>query len=109
MSSISWSLMAGMIGATMTATGMPASASWRMVSRRLLGVGARGSMRRASFASRVVIDTAALARLRSAIGPRMSMSRVIRPDFVTMPTGWLVRLSTSRMPRVMRNLRSIGW
>ena len=37
------------------------------------------------------------------------MSRVTRADFVTMPTGWFVRLSTSRIARVMRKRRSIGW
>ena len=47
---------------------MPASASWRMVSRRFVGVAARGSIRRASRGSSVVTDIATLARPRSAIG-----------------------------------------
>ena len=53
--------MAGMIGATRTVTGMPASASLRTVSRRFAGEAARGSIRRASFGSRVVIEIATLA------------------------------------------------
>ena len=36
------------------------------------------------------------------------MSRVTSADFVTMPTGWFVRFSTSRIWRVMRSLFSIG-
>ena len=50
--------MAGMIGATRTVTGMPASESLRMVSRRLAGLAARGSMARWSLVSRVVTETA---------------------------------------------------
>ena len=52
MSSISWSLMPGMIGATSTDTGMPASASLRIASRRFAGVAARGSILRARRGSR---------------------------------------------------------
>ena len=61
------------------------------------GVAARGSIRRASFGSSVVTEIATLASCRSAIRARMSMSRVTRADFVTMPTGWFARSSTSRI------------
>ena len=46
--------MAGMTGATMTATGMPASASSRIVLRRACGEAARGSSVRFVSASSVV-------------------------------------------------------
>src|SRR5882757_6935667 len=88
--------------------GMPASANCRNASSRFGGVEARGSMVRASFGSSVVTDSATLARLRFAIRAKMSMSRVTSADFVTMPTGWLVRSSTSRMPRMIFRSRSIG-
>ncbi len=88
---------------------MPASDSLRTVSSRFAGEAARGSILRASFGSSVVIETATLASCRSAIRLRMSMSRVTSADFVTMPTGWFVRSSTSRIWRVMRNCCSTGW
>ena len=88
---------------------MPASESCRMASRRFAGVGQRGSMRRASSPSSVVTETATRARPRLAMRERMSMSRVTRCDLVTMPTGWLVRSSTSRISRVTRHWRSMGW
>ena len=80
-----------------------------MVSSRFAGVAARGSILRASRGSSVVTESATLARPRSAIGARMSMSRATSADLVTMPTGWFVRDSTSRTERVMRNCFSIGW
>ncbi len=97
-----------MIGATITVVGMPASASWRTASRRFAGVGARGSIARAIFPSSVVTEIAARASPRFAMRDRMSMSRVISADLVTMPTGCEVRSSTSRIERMMRRSRSIG-
>ena len=97
-----------MIGATITVVGMPASANWRTASRRFIGVGARGSMVRAILPSSVVIEMAARASPRSAMRARMSMSRVISDDLVTMPTGCEVLSSTSRIERMMRRSRSMG-
>lgn len=88
---------------------MPASDSRRMASSRRCGVDARGSSCRASLRSSVVIDSATLTSPFSAIGLRMSMSRVTRWFLVTIATGWLWRASTSRIERVMPRLRSMGW
>ncbi len=79
--------MNGITGATLTPTGMPASASVRIVRSRLDGVAARGSSLRASSASSVVMVTAATARFFAAIGASRSMSRSIRDDLVIRPTG----------------------
>ena len=103
------SLIAGMTGATITEVGTPARESCRNASRRRPGVAARGSMVRASLGSSVVTEIATLTRLRSASRARMSRSRRIIADLVTMPTGWPARSSTSRMPRITWYLRSIGW
>ena len=102
------SLIAGMIGATITVVGTPAADSCRSASSRRAGVAARGSMVRASFGSSVVTDSATLARLRSAMRARMSRSRSTSADLVTMPTGWPARSSTSRIRRITWYLRSIG-
>ena len=109
MRSISLSLMAGMIGATMTATGTPAALSSLMASSLRDGVAARGSILRAILRSSVVTEIATLTRPRLAMRARMSRSRVTRADLVTMPTGWLVRSSTSSTARVILCSRSIGW
>ena len=98
-----------MMGAIMTATGTPASASAVMASSRFGGVAARGSILRATRRSSVVTEIATLTRPRLAMRARMSTSRTTSADLVTMPTGWLVRSSTSRIERVMRCSRSIGW
>ena len=95
MRSISLSLMAGTIGATMTATGTPAALSALMASRRRGGVAALGSILRAIARSSVVTEMATLASPRLAIRARISMSRMTSADLVTMPTGWPVRSSTS--------------
>src|SRR6266699_3483444 len=83
------------------AVGIPAADNWRSVSSRREGVAARGSMVRASLASSVVTESATLARLRSAMRERMSMSRNTSAHLVTMPTGWPARSSTSRMRRMI--------
>ena len=97
-----------MIGATITAVGMPALESARIVASRRCGVAARGSIARASLWSSVVMETATLARFFFAISDRMSMSRVTSADLVTMPTGWPASRSTSRMRRVTCHFFSIG-
>ena len=94
--SISLSFSAGMIGAVITVVGMPAADSARMVSIRFCGVAARGSIARASFRSSVVTDSATFAKPSAAMGARMSMSRVISADLVTMPTGFLNSASTCK-------------
>src|SRR5215216_1460163 len=87
-------------GASITEVGTPASDNWRNASSRRAGVAARGSITRASFGSSVVTDSATFARLRLAMRARMLISRVTSADFVTMPTGWPKRSSTSRMRRI---------
>lgn len=109
MRSISWSLSAGTMGAAITDTGMPASASARIASSRLGGVEARGSMVRASVRSSVVTDRATFTSPLPAMRDRMSMSRVTSADLVTMSTGWLCASSTSRISRMMRHCFSTGW
>jgi hypothetical protein len=73
--SISWSVSAGISGATITAVGMPAAASSRITESRRWGDGARGSMRRARSASSVVIDTATWARPSRAIGEQVEVAQ----------------------------------
>ena len=82
------------MGAVITPTGTPASASRLIASSRLWGADARGSIARARSLSSVVIDRKISARLRLAMSARMSMSRVTMWFLVTMPTGLLKSLST---------------
>ncbi len=89
--------------------GTPASVSSRRALSRRSGVEARGSMERASLRSRVVIEIETMARLAWPMGPRMSASRVTRAFLVVMVNGFLNRLSTLRISRVIISLRSIGW
>ena len=79
--------MAGMIGATITVTGTPASASARIASMRRWGAAARGSMTRAMRRSSVVTEIAAFASPRSAMGARISMSRMTSCDLVISAVG----------------------
>ena len=95
MRSSSASFMPGIIGAASTPAGMPARASSAMAATRREGVAARGSMRRARFASSVVTDRQTCTRLRAARRRRMSRSRSTPADLVTMVTGWPKRSSTS--------------
>ena len=55
------------------------------------------------------IETNTLTRFFAAMGARMSRSRSISADLVTIVTGCWNSDSTSRMPRVIWYLRSIGW
>jgi len=50
-----------------------------------------------------------VARRRAAIGAMMSMSRSMVAFLVMSPTGWLNSAQTSRIDRVMRSSRSMGW
>ncbi len=43
-----------------------------------------------------------------AIRDKISMSRLTRADFVTIPTGWLHSARTSRISRVIRHSFSTG-
>ena len=84
MRSISLSLMAGMMGATITATGTPAALEALMASRRR-GALLLGSILRAITRSSVVTEIATLASPRLAIRVRISMSRITSADFVESP------------------------
>ena len=88
MRSISLSVRAGMIGATMTATGTPASAQ-RLDGLQALAAGWRPAAPSCgrSLRSSVVTEIATLARPRLAMRARISMSRTTSADLVTMPTG----------------------
>ena len=72
MRSISLSLMAGTMGATITLTGTPAALSARIASSRRGGVAARGSILRATVRSSVVTEMATLTSPRPAMRARMS-------------------------------------
>lgn len=83
----SGSVTNGIIGATLTPTGTPASRNARIVRSLRAGVAARGSSARASSGSSVVIVTAAITCRRSAIGTSRSRSRSISDDFVIAANG----------------------
>ena len=86
---MSASLMAGMTGAIITAVGMPASDRLPQRFQPSAPVWRRAAPSCArACGSSVVTEIATLARLRSAMRDRMSMSRVTSADLVTMPTGW---------------------
>ena len=108
MAGISKSFKPGMIGATITRTGTPASASCRTARSRAAGVLVRGSIVRASSASSVVIDKATLAVRSAAICRRMSRSRVTSAFLVMIAIGCRASQATSKQPRVRRNSRSAG-
>ena len=61
------SLRAGITGATITVVGTPAWLSLRKVSRRRIGVAARGSIFRARVASSVVTDRATVSNRRNSL------------------------------------------
>ena len=96
------------MGAAITPAGTPASLSASIASSRFCGVGARGSIWRASPRSSVVTETKTLTRPSRAIGARRSRSRRMRFDLVTMVIGWRAWASVSISDRVMRYCRSIG-
>jgi len=66
-------------------------------------------MREASPGSSVVTERNALAWPRAAAGAIRSRSRTISADFVTMLNGCSHETSSSRIPRMIRSFRSIGW
>ena len=81
MLSTSESLRPGIIGDASTPTGTPASTRERIARRRRSGVGARGSIRRASSLSSVVTDTMTWTRFCEASACSRSKSRKTRLDF----------------------------
>ena len=83
----SGSVSAGIIGDAMIRTGIPASDSFRITCNRRCGAGARGSIKRLSFASSVVTEMPTAANPRPAMSSKMSMSRSIRLPLVTIATG----------------------
>ena len=78
MAGTSASVRPGMMGATLTPTGMPAAASASIAARRRAGVDVRGSIVRASAASIVVIESTTAAARCLASSVRTSTSRVTR-------------------------------
>jgi len=108
MRSTSESVSTGMIGATITPTGMPASCSRRIVRRRAAGEAVRGSSVRFSSFDSVVTLIITYTSPSAAIGASRSMSRSTIALFVMMESGCRYFASTSRMLRVTRYSRSIG-
>src|SRR5438128_8743519 len=98
-----------MTGEIETYVGTPAADSVATAFSRRSGCGARGSTVPATLGSSEVTDMHTAARPFAAIGARMSRSRTTRSDFVVIVTGWSVSASTSRIDRVTRHSRSIGW
>jgi hypothetical protein len=110
MRSSSGSLRNGITGDTLTPTGMPASASARMVRRRRCGDAARGSSLRASFG--VERGDRQVHRNASRCGRhRRDQVEVAldQADLVISENGCRVSASTSITERVMRSRRSAGW
>ena len=84
-----------MMGATMTAVGMPASARRRTASSLRMGVAARGSISAREVAVERRDRDGDLGQPVFAMTKRMSISRVTSADLVTMATGWRASFSTS--------------
>ena len=105
---ISWSVIAGTTGATITPTGMPAAASRSIAFSRSRGWEARGSILRATSGSSVVIESMTTAAWCSLSSWRMSMSRVTSSFLVMTPTGLRNSASTARHRRVISSRRSAG-
>ncbi|CFT95299.1 Uncharacterised protein [Bordetella pertussis] len=101
--------MNGMTGATSTPTGTPACARVRTVCSRRYGAEARGSSVRAMAASSVVMLTNTVTSFWRARSCSRSRSRSTRAFLVTTVSGWRVCSSSSSMPRVRRQVRSMGW
>jgi hypothetical protein len=83
--------------------GTPASASVRMAPNRRSGRGARGSSRRASAGSGVVIERFTVTSDAPTIARRSSTSRVTRVDFVVIDRR---RPGTSRAASRIRRVTS---
>src|SRR6185312_535632 len=83
----SWSVRPGIIGATFTLTGIPASDNLRMAFKRACGGEVRGSITFRNFVSSVVTDRQTLAQLYLANSESTSISRVTRKFFVIMAMG----------------------
>ena len=109
MRGISSSFNPGITGATSTPTGTPASLSACTASSRRSGRAARGSIRRASSPSRLVIDRNTCAAPSAANALNRSASRVTSVLLVTTPTGLRNSPNTSRQRLVSCRRRSAGW
>ncbi len=107
--SISASVSPGTTGDTITRTSIPAAASRSMARSRRASAGTRGFIVRASAASSVVKLIPTRASPAAAISDRMSMSHSTIAPLVAIERDWRNRCSTSRIPRMIRQSRSIGW
>ncbi len=104
----SLSFKPGMIGAISTRTGIPASAR-TLIARSLAdGVLVRGSIERASSASRVVMLRVTWTRFCEAKCRSKSRSRSTKAFLVMMIIGCWNSAATSRHRRVSWNWRSAG-
>jgi len=98
---MSASLMAGMTGATITEVGNAGRPTFAGAPRDDDPAWRHAAPWSAPASHRAfVTDSATLTRLRSASRVRISRSRRISADLVTMPTGCPARSSTSEMPRM---------
>ena len=102
MCSISWSVIIGTTGATITPTGTPASLKARIARSLARGADARGSIRDAKRLSRVVTEKYTVTSRSRAIAASRSRSRSIIALLVTKLTGWRHSASTSSTSRVIR-------
>ena len=96
------SVIPGMIGASITPVGMPASLRRRTTSSRALGEGAPGSACRQTVRSSVLIDRAAATGTRSAAALSSGMSRVISVPLVRMEKGVQDRARVRITPGISR-------
>ena len=104
----SWSVSPGIIGATITPTGIPAARSCLTASKRASGEDVRGSSTRCNFGSSDVMEMFTAAASNFASSCKRSTSRVTRRFFVMIATGLRNLASTSRQPRVIRSCFSTG-
>src|SRR3977135_566328 len=95
MEGISSLLMEGIIGATFTFTGIPFSDKIFTVSSLLIHVAVRGSISRRKDSFKDVIEIVTPTNPFSAIGFKISRSRVIKEFLVIMPVGCLNFSNTS--------------
>ena len=101
MCSSSASLIIGIIGAAITPTGTPASASSRIARSRACGAEARGSIFDDRWLSRVVTEKYTVTSPRRAIGAIRSRSRTTPAFLVIRLKGCEHSLSTSISERVI--------
>ncbi|SLH62211.1 Uncharacterised protein [Mycobacteroides abscessus subsp. abscessus] len=92
----------GMIGATMTFTANPASASARTRSSRARGAGVPGSSCRCKSGSRIAIETASRTSTSRAARLSSGRSRRNRVPLVRMENGVPASVSARMMPGINR-------